>query len=377
MGIQSSAKMNFKSQSLRSDIIHSNTLPISINNASINNSNVSSSTTKPRFRYIRRNKTSKSNVRSQGFLAQKGHKMVYHKLIDRAWPILLFELFLLYTSIYFIFAAIYYFANLAYIDTANSNILSFYESNYFVLCFNFVVQTGTSIGYGFILPKNIHFIASFLTMFLLVYVTEMFDTLFIGLLMAKIKKPTRLQTQLRFSSNAVINDGYSTTKYVAKSVINSSLKFQSKYERHQHSDFNFESGTIHDVGSYAKSAINNQFKVLMSRFVHVRPASRMCMPSMNVLLYPNNEELDYEIYKKHGRLRSARNDIPMISLHWTVVHKIDQNSPLFGLSKEQMIKKRLKLLSLLEELMKSQAIIFKNGTALRQKKFFGILSLSQ
>merc|ERR1712228_35670 len=195
-----------------------------------------------------------------------------------------------------------------------------------------------------ILPKNIHFIASFLTMFLLVYVTEMFDTLFIGLLMAKIKKPTRLQTQLRCSSNAVINDGYSTTKYVAKSVINSSLKFQSKYERHQHSDFNFESGTIHDVGSYAKSAINNQFKVLMFRFVHVRPASRMCMPSMNVLLYPNNEELDYEIYKKHGRLRSARNDIPMLSLHWTVVHKIDQNSPLFGLSKEQMIKKKIEII---------------------------------
>ena len=76
-------------------------------------------------------------------------------------------------------------------------------------------------------------------MLLLVYSTEIFDTLFIGVLIKKIKKPTRLKTQLRFSEFAVVNNGYSTTRemkyqYKNKKTIDTSLKFQSIYPRYKY-----------------------------------------------------------------------------------------------------------------------------------------------
>ena len=307
--------------------------------------------------------------------------MIYHKLIDRPWLILVFELFLIYTVIYVLFATIFYYTKLPYNDSPNPEVEEFYkhDKNYWFLCFNFAVHTGTSIGYGFLLPKNVHTIASGFTMLLLVYATEIFETLFIGVLIKKIKKPTILNTQLRFSEFAVVNNGYSTTRemhrqYKDKYTINTSLKFQPVFPRNKYSDFQYESGTIHDIGSYKKCEMNDNYKCLMFRFCHIRPRSRMCMPSMRLIYYQHHivgkegddtpiknnkktrvevidwmkhkhQELDYEIYTKHGRMRSVDGDIPMLSLPWTAVHKIDQDSPLWGLTKQDLANRKIEIIA--------------------------------
>ena len=222
-----------------------------------------------------------------------------------------------------------------------------------------------------------HTIASGFSMLILVYATEIFDTLFIGVLIKKIKKPTRLKTQLRFSEFAVVNNGYSTTRemkhqYKNHKTIDTSLKFQSVYPRHEYSDFNYESGTIHDIGSYEKSEMNDNYKCLMFRFCHIRPRSRMCMPSMRLIYYEHHilrkdtdspimkkksssaivdwmkhshQEMDYEIYKKQGRMRSVDEDIPFLSLPWTVVHKIDETSPLWGLTRQDLANRKIEIIA--------------------------------
>eukprot|EP01083_Nonionella_stella_P120513 361167_1 len=312
------------------------------------------------IRYIRRDKTASSNVVSQGWIAQRGYSMVYHKLIDRAWLILIFELLLIYTSIYVLFATLFYYMDYAYNSSPNPQIMDLYHSDYWSLCFDFSVHTGTSIGYGYLLPKDLRSMLPGFTLLIFIYATEIFETLFTGVFIQKISKPTRLKTQLRFSECAVINSGYSTTR-VMHSSIDTSLKFSPKYPRHKYSDFDIDCGTIHDAGSYNRSEENDEYECLMFRFCHIRPQSRMCMPTMYLIYYEHDifhngrgidwmkhkhRELDYEIYKKRGRMRSDSNDIPMLSLPWTVVHKIDENSPLFGLTKQDIARKKIEIIAI-------------------------------
>ena len=99
------------------------------------------------------------------------------------------------------------------------------------------------------------------------------------------------------------------------------------------------------------------YKVLMFRLCHVRPQSRMCMPSMKLLYYERQfdedwmssgfklSELDFEVYRKRGRLRSADGDIPMLSLPWTVAHKMDESSPLFGLCRQDLSDRKAEIIA--------------------------------
>ena len=43
-------------------------------------------------------------------------------------------------------------------------------------------------------------------------------------------------------------------------------------------------------------------------------------------------------------MRSADNDIPMLPLPWTAVHKIDENSPLFGLTKQDIADRKIEII---------------------------------
>eukprot|EP00485_Elphidium_margaritaceum_P009367 CAMPEP_0202699188 /NCGR_PEP_ID=MMETSP1385-20130828/12408_1 /ASSEMBLY_ACC=CAM_ASM_000861 /TAXON_ID=933848 /ORGANISM="Elphidium margaritaceum" /LENGTH=205 /DNA_ID=CAMNT_0049356065 /DNA_START=253 /DNA_END=867 /DNA_ORIENTATION=+ len=137
--------------------------------------------------------------------------------------------------------------------------------------------------------------------------------------------------------------------------LSTSLKFQSALPRHQYSDFQYEQGTIHDVGDYAPSSENDKYQCLMFRFCHIRPHSRMCRPNMHLLYHARatdtrdthyHEELEFEFYRKRGRMRSAQGpDTPLLSLPWTVVHKIDESSPLFGMSAQDMSAREIEIVA--------------------------------
>ena len=128
------------------------------------------------IRYIRRDKLAEANVLSDGFLASKGWRYLYFKLVDRAWLLLLCELFALYAAMYVAFATVAYYAQMAYVASSDAAVLALFRHNYWFLCFNFAVQLGTSIGYGVLLPTGGY--GALLLSLVLVYCTELFEVLF-------------------------------------------------------------------------------------------------------------------------------------------------------------------------------------------------------
>lgn len=285
----------------------------------------------------------KSNIQSK-FPVKNSLKMLYHFLIDHYWPYLLMELFIIQFLIYFLFSLIFYIIHP--INTTANN----YE--YWFMCFNFVVQTAETIGYGHLTPKedSIHtFTTNGVFLILLTFVCEIFTALMIGIFFRKLSKPSKLKSQLLFSKKAVINHGLHT-----------GLKFQTRFRHEFHSDWNLDYGRIHDCGKYfdveneMKNEMEMEYQCFIFRFVHTRPHSRMCMPSFHLLYFENESlvdqkciEMEFELnIKRRGRLRSHRLSVPLLSLPWMVVHKIDEQSPLFGMTHKDMMDKKIEIIGI-------------------------------
>ena len=140
-------------------------------------------------RYIRRSETAESNVEPVRFVKQRGHKLMYHKLIDRPWIKLGAEFFLLYTFMFLVFATFCYYTRMAKasFDSSDPSLSKRYEQNYWELCFEFAVHTGTTIGYGHLLLREVYPAAFGFALFVFVYATEIFEVLFVGVWTQKIK----------------------------------------------------------------------------------------------------------------------------------------------------------------------------------------------
>ena len=96
------------------------------------------------------------------------------------------------------------------------------------------------------------------------------------------------------------------------------------------------------------------YPVLQFRFVDVRPRSRICDPSFHLICFRRvtkedgyedcqMTELDFEINLQRGRIRTMETTSPFLSIPWTLCHRIDKHSPLFGMTKQQMIDQKVKL----------------------------------
>jgi inward rectifier potassium channel len=147
-------------------------------------------------------------------------------------------------------------------------------------CFFFSVQTMATIGYGYMLPTT-------LTANATVAVEALFGLSFFafctGLVFAKFSRPT---AHVLFSNVAVI------------------------------SDFNGE----------------RHLKIRMAN----QRANRIV--DANARLYLVRQTMTIEGYRmrRFFDLHLTRSDVPLLQLTWTLLHKIDETSPLFGLTSAQM-----------------------------------------
>jgi len=60
------------------------------------------------------------------------------------------------------------------------------------------------------------------------------------------------------------------------------------------------------------------------------------------------ENLNGERIRRFSTLSLERDKITLFPLNWTIVHKIDKNSPLFGLNQQEIIEKQFEILVLVE-----------------------------
>jgi inward rectifier potassium channel len=228
------------------------------------------------------NKNGRSNVRRIGvpFYAATN---LYHSLITMSW--LKFNLIILssYFTVNIIFAFIYYFGDVAHVSGM------IYKSGFekFMEVFFFSAQSLTTVGYGRLNPTG-YFDSS-------VAVIESFTGLLgfamaTGLLYGRFSRPV---ANILFSKNALI-------------------------------------------------APYQGFTALMIRLANKNRSELLDSEATIVMAYidENNENKT----RKFSNLKLELTKINLLSMSWTIVHPIDEESPLYGWTDEEYRKKEVEFL---------------------------------
>jgi len=199
----------------------------------------------------------------------------YHSLLTMSWWKFNFNIVLFFLSINALFA-------LAFVGigkeclpgAASGGILEFFFDAFF-----FSVQTFTTVGYGFLSPQGA--LANSVAA-MCAFVGLLSFALATGLMFARFSRPT---AKIIFAENAIITP------------------------------FQDASALMFRIANARKNQlIELQIKMLYSRL----------------------EQSDGKHVRRYYPLNLVRDKVVFFPLHWTVVHKIDENSPLFGVTRKQL-----------------------------------------
>jgi inward rectifier potassium channel len=224
---------------------------------------------KKQYRFLNRDGT--SNIikpKTHGFFED-----VYHRVMGLSWPQFFGLLTVLYFSVNFIFALMYFsvgIEGLAGVKSASQNLIFFGE------CFFFSIQTFSTIGYGSVSPAN-----------LLTNTVVSFQAL-LGLL------SVGLMSGLFFS------------------------RFSTPTARVAHSD-------VALITNY-----ENQ-RVFMFRMANAR-MNQMIEATVSVMAAIDTVSHEGVTLRKLIDLPVLRSKTPAFALSWTVIHIIDEKSPLHKMS---------------------------------------------
>ena len=209
---------------------------------------------------------------------------LYHSLLSTSWPRFFALLVVCFFSINGLFGLFYYLCGPAALSGVHTNTpLARYLD-----CFFFSVQTIATIGYGRINSTG-------LTANLLVTFEALTGLLGLalatGLLFSRFSRPT---ARVAFSRVAIM-------------------------------------GPHDGVPSLVFRMANRRFNQIVEAQVSVTA-------SMNIVT------LEGERYRDFYDLKLERSRSPLFALSWTVVHSIDRESPLYGLSAEQLREREVEIL---------------------------------
>lgn len=201
---------------------------------------------------------------------ESAKRSLYEKLINSSWTLFFIETFIFFGLINLAFASIYFINGVEHLSVAEINPIQD-----FLNCLYFSIQTFTSVGYGYLNPKNN---VANLTASLNAFVGLLGFALATGLLFARFSKP---QVNIKFSDNFLTSplNGFNTLQMRMVNTGNNTL-------------------------------INMEASVTMTWLEEVEQVQR----------------------RKFQRLKLELDFIYLFPMNWTLVHKIDENSPLHHLS---------------------------------------------
>ena len=239
--------------------------------------------TESRLRFLNRDGT--FNVQRTG-LSQISPRNLYHFLLTMSWTMFLGLVLLLYFLSNIVFGLIYSSLGAgSLVDTSSEPTV-----NLFLRGFFFSVQTFATIGYGTIHPVGI---VPNLLVTIESYYSLLANALITGLVFARFSRPT---AKIIFSKTAIV----------------------APYR-------NIEGFMFRLVNSRKNQLIELKAQVLLSRFV----------------------EKDGAMIRSFDLLKLERERVSFLPLAWTIVHPIDENSPMFGLTEEDFEKSDVEILVLL------------------------------
>lgn len=225
------------------------------------------------------------NVQRTG-LPFPGSLNPYHTLISMSWTTFTVATLLLYFLSNVVFGTLY--AALGAAALAGSSNDS--AENLFLRGFFFSVQTFATIGYGTIHPVGV---GANLLVTIESYYSMIVTALITGIVFARFARPT---ARVIFSDLAVV----------------------APYREIEGLMFRVVNGRSHQL-------IEVEAKVMLARFI----------------------EADGKVSRRFDFLELERDRVAFFPLAWTIVHPIDENSPLYGLTIEDLEKTDAEVLILL------------------------------
>jgi inward rectifier potassium channel len=240
-----------------------------------------------RLRFL--NRDGSFNVQRKG-LRSYSVLNLYHFLLTMSWKVFLFLVLLLYFLSNILFGFVYaMIGDDALVDTSQ-----YPMENIFLRSFFFSVQTFATIGYGTIHPVGI---LPNLLVTVESYYSLLANALITGLVFARFSRP---EAKIIFSDNAII----------------------APYR-------NIEGLMFRLVNNRNNQLIELKAQVLYARFV---------------------EEKDGSLSRRFDLLKLERERVSFLPLAWTVVHPIDQASPLYGCTDEDLKKNETEILVIISAL---------------------------
>jgi inward rectifier potassium channel len=263
--------------------------------------------TESRLRFLNRDGT--FNVRRTG-TGQFSTLNLYHFLLTMSWAQFLGLVLVLYFLSNIVFGLLYSSLGAEYlVDTSSKP-----TENIFLRGFFFSVQTFATIGYGTIHPVGI---VPNLLVTIESYYSMIATALITGLVFARFSRPT---AKVIFSETAVI----------APYRNNSGFMFRV-------------------VNSRKNQLIEVQAQVLFTRFV----------------------EKDETKIRMFDLLKLERERVSFLPLAWTIVHPVDEQSPMFGLTEEDFEKSDVEILVILSAMDETfaQTVHTRSSYKLKEIKF--------
>jgi inward rectifier potassium channel len=212
---------------------------------------------------------------------------LFHRLISCSWGRFLWLIVAFYVTLNFIFAGIY---ELVGVENLQGSDLSS-PGNRFMDAFFFSSQTLTTVGYGRIAPvgmgaSSVAAVESLIGLMLFALAT--------GLLYGRFSRPV---ARIKYSDKAVIAPYLDITGFMFR-IVN---------ER-------------------ANQLIDIQVELVMA----------------SLEIQPNGKAV-----RQYKGLNLERNKVNFFPTNWTIVHAITEESPMFGMSKEQMLELDIEFLILI------------------------------
>lgn len=225
----------------------------------------------------------KATVRKKGLSFVESHSL-YHTLVDLSWRKFYFIISISYLIINLIFACIYYFLGR---DAVEMVLINDTDLAFFSECFFFSTQTLTTVGYGHISPNSfsaslVAAIEAIIGVLLLAVAT--------GLLYGRFVRP---QSFIKFSNNLLVTPH--------KGIF--ALMFR--------------------MAPYKNTQLSES-EIFVSMVLKV--------------------EENGVLVNKYYKLETEISKISTFILSWTIVHPINENSPIYGFDLEDLIDDKMELI---------------------------------
>ena len=244
-----------------------------------------------RLRFLNRDGT--FNVKRRG-LKRVSFLNLYHILLTMSWV----QFLLLVLVLYFLSNVVFGFVYASLGEGSLMDTSEFPTQSIYIRSFFFSVQTFATIGYGTIHPVGLmpNFLVAVES-----YYSLLANALITGLVFARFSRPT---AKIKFSKTAVVAPYRGITGLMFRIVNNRNSQL-----------------------------IELKTKVLFARFVEEKG----------------------ELVRRFHELKLEREDVNFLPLSWTIVHPIDENSPLYNLTEKDLEESDAEVLIILSALDESFA----------------------